>query len=143
MAPLRCAAKFDPFLSLDCAPTPSTLAQSKERKGSNFAIWQPCQQMTPMQQQQFLQQQQLQQQQIQLHQHHQMLNRTGSGGSAASAGGNPYLAQQQVLPHSRAYIGTVGNRVGSSITDHAFKQVSSKFKQVSSKFQVRSSRNLC
>ena len=28
MAPLRCAAKFDPFLSLDCAPTPSTLAQS-------------------------------------------------------------------------------------------------------------------
>ena len=42
MAPLRCAAKFDPFLSLECAPTPSTLAQSKERKGSNFAIWQPC-----------------------------------------------------------------------------------------------------
>ena len=42
MAPLRCAAKFDPFLSLDCAPTPSTLAQSKERKGSNFAILQPC-----------------------------------------------------------------------------------------------------
>ena len=40
MAPLRCAAKFDPFLSFDCAPTPSTLAQSKERKGSNFAIWQ-------------------------------------------------------------------------------------------------------
>ena len=39
MAPLRCTAKFDPFLSLDCAPTPSTLAQSKERKGSNFAIW--------------------------------------------------------------------------------------------------------
>ena len=37
MAPLRYAAKFDPFLSLDCAPTPSTLAQSKERKGSNFA----------------------------------------------------------------------------------------------------------
>ena len=36
MAPLRYAAKFDPFLSLDCAPTPSTLAQSKERKGSNF-----------------------------------------------------------------------------------------------------------
>ena len=34
-------AKFDPFLSLDCAPTPSTLAQSKKRKGSNFAIWQP------------------------------------------------------------------------------------------------------
>ena len=42
MAPLRYAAKFDPFLSLDCAPTPSTLSQSKERKGSNFAIWQPC-----------------------------------------------------------------------------------------------------
>ena len=41
MAPLRCAAEFDPFLSLDCAPTPSTLVQSKERKGSNFAIWQP------------------------------------------------------------------------------------------------------
>ena len=40
MAPLRYTAKFDPFLSLDCAPTPSTLAQSKERKGSNFAIWQ-------------------------------------------------------------------------------------------------------
>ena len=40
MAPLRYAAKFDPFLSLDCTPTPSTLAQSKERKGSNFAIWQ-------------------------------------------------------------------------------------------------------
>ena len=42
MAPLRCAAKFDPFLSLDCAPTPSTLAQTKERKGLNFASWQPC-----------------------------------------------------------------------------------------------------
>ena len=42
MAPLRYAAKFDPFLSLDCASTPSTLAQSKERMGSNFAIWQPC-----------------------------------------------------------------------------------------------------
>ena len=40
MAPLRYVAKFDPFLSLDCAPTPSTLAQCKERKGSNFAIWQ-------------------------------------------------------------------------------------------------------
>ena len=40
MAPLRCAAKFDPFLSLDCAPTPSTVAQSKERKGSSFVIWQ-------------------------------------------------------------------------------------------------------
>ena len=42
MAPLRYAAKFDPSLSLDCAPTPATLAQSKERKGSNFAIWQHC-----------------------------------------------------------------------------------------------------
>ena len=42
MAPLRYTGKFDPFLSLDCAPTPSTLVQSKERKGSNFAIWQPC-----------------------------------------------------------------------------------------------------
>ena len=46
MAQLRYTAKFDPFLSLDCAPTPSTLAQSKERKGSNFAIWQPCQRFT-------------------------------------------------------------------------------------------------
>ena len=26
---------------MDCAPTPSTLVQSKERKGSSFAIWQP------------------------------------------------------------------------------------------------------
>ena len=42
MALLRCAAKFDPFLSLDCAPTPSTLAQYNERKGSNFAIWHTC-----------------------------------------------------------------------------------------------------
>ena len=42
MAPLRCAAKCDPFLFLECAPTSSTLAQSKERKGSNFAIWQHC-----------------------------------------------------------------------------------------------------
>ena len=37
-APLRWAAKFDPFLFLDCAPTPSTWRNS--RKGSNFAIWQ-------------------------------------------------------------------------------------------------------
>ena len=39
MALLRYAAKFGPFLSLDCAPTPtpSTFAQSKDRKGSNFA----------------------------------------------------------------------------------------------------------
>ena len=42
MAPLRYAAKWYPFPSLDCAPTPSTLAQSKEWKGSIFAIWQPC-----------------------------------------------------------------------------------------------------
>ena len=43
MAPLRYAAKFDPFISFPwIAPPPSTLAQSKERKGSNFAIWQPC-----------------------------------------------------------------------------------------------------
>ena len=42
MAPLCYAAKLDPFLSSDCAPTPSTLAQPKERKGSNFAIWQHC-----------------------------------------------------------------------------------------------------
>ena len=40
MAPLRCAAKFDPFLSLDCARVEGMGAQSKERKGSNFAIWQ-------------------------------------------------------------------------------------------------------
>ena len=33
-------AKFDPFLSLD-SPPPSALAQSKEIKGSDFAIWQP------------------------------------------------------------------------------------------------------
>ena len=39
MAPLHYAAKFDPFLSLDCALTPSTLAQSMERKGSTFDIW--------------------------------------------------------------------------------------------------------
>ena len=38
MAPIRYAAKFDPFLSLDYAPRPP---QSKERKGSYFAIWQP------------------------------------------------------------------------------------------------------
>ena len=41
LALLRYAAQFDPFFSLDCAPTPSTLAQSKERKGSKFDIWQP------------------------------------------------------------------------------------------------------
>ena len=33
MAPLRYTAKFDPFLSLDCA-------RVEGRKGSNFAIWQ-------------------------------------------------------------------------------------------------------
>ena len=37
MAPLRYAAKFDPFLSLDCAGVESVRAQSKEMKGSNFA----------------------------------------------------------------------------------------------------------
>ena len=36
MAPLRYAAKFDPFLSLDCARVEGVGAQS------NFAIWQPC-----------------------------------------------------------------------------------------------------
>ena len=36
MAPLRYAAKFDPFLSLDCARVEGVGAQ-----GSNFAIWQP------------------------------------------------------------------------------------------------------
>ena len=41
IAPLRYAAKFDLFLSLDWALAPSTLAQSKERKGSKFATWQP------------------------------------------------------------------------------------------------------
>ena len=35
-------AKFDPFLSLDCARVEGVGAQSKERKGSNFDIWQPC-----------------------------------------------------------------------------------------------------
>ena len=39
MAALHYTAKLDPFLSLDCA-LPSTPAQSKERKGSNFATWQ-------------------------------------------------------------------------------------------------------
>ena len=37
MAPLRYAAKFDSFLSLDCARVEGVGAQSKERKGSNFA----------------------------------------------------------------------------------------------------------
>ena len=31
-------AKFDPFLSLDCARSEGGGAQSKERKGSNFAV---------------------------------------------------------------------------------------------------------
>ena len=37
MAPLRYTAKFDPFLSLDCDRVEGVGAQSKERKGSNFA----------------------------------------------------------------------------------------------------------
>ena len=41
MAPLRYAAKFDPFPSLDCARVEGMGMQSKERKGSNFALWQP------------------------------------------------------------------------------------------------------
>ena len=37
MAQLRYAAKFDPFLSLDCAPTPSTLPGAVQGKeGINF-----------------------------------------------------------------------------------------------------------
>ena len=47
MAPLRYAAKLDPFLSLDCTPTQSTLVQSKESKQSNFAIWQYCSPSAP------------------------------------------------------------------------------------------------
>ena len=37
--PSQCCqmAKFDPFLSLDCARVEGVGAQSKERKGSNFA----------------------------------------------------------------------------------------------------------
>ena len=37
--PVQCCqmAKFDPFLSLDCARVEGLGAQSKERKGSNFA----------------------------------------------------------------------------------------------------------
>ena len=30
-----------PFFPIGLCPLPSALAQSKERKGSNFAIWQP------------------------------------------------------------------------------------------------------
>ena len=41
MAPLCFAAKLDPFLSLDCTRVEGVEAQCKERKGSNFAIWQP------------------------------------------------------------------------------------------------------
>ena len=40
------AAKFNPFLSLDCARVEGVGAQSKGRKGLNFAIWQPCPQDT-------------------------------------------------------------------------------------------------
>ena len=32
-------AKFDPFLSLDCARVEGVGARSKEKKGSNFAAW--------------------------------------------------------------------------------------------------------
>ena len=32
-------AKFHPFLSLDCSRVEGVGAQSKERKGSNFAAW--------------------------------------------------------------------------------------------------------
>ena len=35
-------ANFDPLLSLDCARVEGEGAQSKERKGSNSAICQPC-----------------------------------------------------------------------------------------------------
>ena len=46
MAPLHYASKFNPFLSLECAPCPppwrNPSFESKERKGSNFAIWQHC-----------------------------------------------------------------------------------------------------
>ena len=37
MVPLCYTAKFDPFLSLDCARVEGVGAQSKKRKGSNFA----------------------------------------------------------------------------------------------------------
>ena len=37
MAPLRYAAKFNSFLSLDCARVEGVGAQSKERKELNFA----------------------------------------------------------------------------------------------------------
>ena len=37
MDPLCYAAKFDPFLSLDCVRVEGVGAQFKERKGSNFA----------------------------------------------------------------------------------------------------------
>ena len=32
-------AKFDPFLSLGCARVEGMEAQSKEREGSDFAVW--------------------------------------------------------------------------------------------------------
>ena len=40
MAPLRYAAIFDPFHSLDCAMVEGGGEQSKERNGSNFAVQQ-------------------------------------------------------------------------------------------------------
>ena len=41
MAPLRYAAKFDPFLSLDCTPALHPCA-IQGREGIKCAIWQPC-----------------------------------------------------------------------------------------------------
>ena len=38
MAPLCYAAKFDPFLSLDYTRVEDMGAQSKERKGTHFAV---------------------------------------------------------------------------------------------------------
>ena len=38
MAPLRYAAKFDPFLSLDCAPMTSNLTWSKPRNGRDHIL---------------------------------------------------------------------------------------------------------
>ena len=40
MAPLRCAAKVDSFLPLDCTRVEGVETQSKERKGSHVAILQ-------------------------------------------------------------------------------------------------------
>ena len=36
MAQLSCAAKFDPFLSLDCAPTPSNPGAMQGKEGIKF-----------------------------------------------------------------------------------------------------------